>query len=254
MSVIVKRLGNRLHLQHGLIDLILMCDAGARHRAFSNAVNKFKGILNALVEELPLLRAFNGPRPQGPVAMVMWDAVQPWTVDHEATPMAAVAGAVADHVLAAMVAAGATRARRPTCGRPDSRCVPRRRGQRHRTLPSVAKAQCTAGQRVLNTLQPRGGQILASHSTTCPLVHIVRQILECHVGGHPCADPNRRGSEATLKLSRPSPATAGATLQGVPTKGGAFRHPHVRSLWGTPRAVLPLCWGVAMARWRGAAT
>jgi ApbE superfamily uncharacterized protein (UPF0280 family) len=67
---------------------------------------RFDGLLEELVAELPLLRRPIGaerPRPEGPVAARMVAAVWP----HRAlyiTPMAAVAGAVADEILAAMVA------------------------------------------------------------------------------------------------------------------------------------------------------
>lgn len=99
--------GRRLHLQHGPIDLI--CEAfGApreRARAYRQARAAFSGLLEGLVGELSLLRAPLGarrPRPRGAVARRMVRAVWP----HRAafvTPMAAVAGAVADQVLAAMV-------------------------------------------------------------------------------------------------------------------------------------------------------
>jgi ApbE superfamily uncharacterized protein (UPF0280 family) len=96
--------GRRLHLHHGPIDLIL--DAvGAedeRRAAFAQARARFDGLLEELVAELPRLRRPDGPPPAGPAARRMARAVAP----HEGfvTPMAAVAGAVADEVLAAMIA------------------------------------------------------------------------------------------------------------------------------------------------------
>jgi uncharacterized protein len=73
-------------------------------QAYTQATAAFTGLLAALVAELPLLRrpvADARPTPEGPVARRMVDAVWP----HRAvfiTPMAAVAGAVADHLLAAL--------------------------------------------------------------------------------------------------------------------------------------------------------
>ena len=95
--------GERLHLQHGPIDLIIGAD-GARDMAFAAARVRFETILGELVAELPLLRRAVGDVPAGVVARRMVAAVRP----HAAvfvTPMAAVAGAVAEEVLAAMVAA-----------------------------------------------------------------------------------------------------------------------------------------------------
>ncbi|HXP97246.1 MAG TPA: UPF0280 family protein, partial [Telmatospirillum sp.] len=65
----------------------------------------FAPLLDRLVEELPALRQPAGPGLAvfGPVARRMLAAVMPHAATF-ITPMAAVAGAVADHVLAAMVA------------------------------------------------------------------------------------------------------------------------------------------------------
>lgn len=98
----------RLHLQHGPIDLIIEA-FGARDEvelAYRQATDRFGDILPTLVRELPLLRRPVGdayPLLQGPVARRMAEAVWP----HRAvfiTPMAAVAGAVADEMLQALVA------------------------------------------------------------------------------------------------------------------------------------------------------
>ncbi len=102
--------GHRLHLQHGPIDLIIGADArvpGGRNRAFAAAAARFDGLLEELVAELPALRArvtAGLPAPQGSVARRMHAAVRPHA-DVFITCMAAVAGAVADEVLAAMTAA-----------------------------------------------------------------------------------------------------------------------------------------------------
>lgn len=98
----------RLHLNHGPIDLVIEAFGPAEEvsRAYDQAWLQFPEILPALTDELAKLRQPVGrSRPQlaGPVARRMVDAVWP----HRArfiTPMAAVAGAVADEMLAALIA------------------------------------------------------------------------------------------------------------------------------------------------------
>ena len=104
----------RLHLQHGPIDLILGVSAepDARHRAFQAAADRFATVLDQLCAELDGLRAEAGPHApplHGPVARRMAAAVRPHAARCFITPMAAVAGAVADEMLAAMLAAAALR-------------------------------------------------------------------------------------------------------------------------------------------------
>ncbi|HZQ01521.1 MAG TPA: UPF0280 family protein [Reyranella sp.] len=100
--------GGRLHLQHGPIDLIIEA-FGARgevERAYGQAIERFGDILETLVKELPALRRPVGdqfPEFEGPVARRMADAVWPHRARY-ITPMAAVAGAVADEMLQAMLA------------------------------------------------------------------------------------------------------------------------------------------------------
>ena len=97
----------RLHLNHGPIDLIIEAfgEADEVSRAYDQAWKRFPDILPTLVDELKLLRQPIGsllPQLAGPVARRMAKAVWP----HRArfiTPMAAVAGAVADETLAALV-------------------------------------------------------------------------------------------------------------------------------------------------------
>lgn len=107
--------GRRLHLQDGPIDLIIEADgeAEAVTRAHDRAVTRFTGILDALCAELTGLRAGavpdHGPV-KGPVARRMWQAVAPFAGDVFITPMAAVAGAVAEEVLGALALPGITRA------------------------------------------------------------------------------------------------------------------------------------------------
>ena len=100
--------GNRLHLQHGPIDLVIEAwgEPGEVKLAHEQAWTRFQDVLPALVSELPVLRApLREPYPltRGPVARRMVAACWP----HRGvfiTPMAAVAGAVADEMLAALLA------------------------------------------------------------------------------------------------------------------------------------------------------
>ncbi|HET6161849.1 MAG TPA: UPF0280 family protein [Dongiaceae bacterium] len=105
--------GNRLHLNHGPIDLIISADGDARdiRRAYQVAAAMFPNILPELVAELVTLRSPVGaakPFVSGPIARRMVDAVWPYR-EIFITPMAAVAGSVAEHVLAAMMEAAPLR-------------------------------------------------------------------------------------------------------------------------------------------------
>ena len=98
----------RLHLQHGPIDLVIGIDGTPRAVALARraAWERFRGLLGELVAELALLRMplrDEPPALRGPVACRMASACRPFR-DRFITPMAAVAGAVADEVLAAMTA------------------------------------------------------------------------------------------------------------------------------------------------------
>ena len=107
--------GRRLHLRQGPIDLIIRADADSRveeARALDSAVERFRGLLQQIVDELPSLRRRarrDGPKPKGAVAARMLGAVLPHSAFEFVTPMAAVAGAVADEVLSAMTAAAGLR-------------------------------------------------------------------------------------------------------------------------------------------------
>jgi uncharacterized protein len=100
----------RLHLHDGPIDLIVE-GFGSRaevRRAYQAAARRFLTILDELCAELPLLRSRAGAnvaRPRGMVARRMADVAGPFATEHFITPMAAVAGAVAEEILAAMTAA-----------------------------------------------------------------------------------------------------------------------------------------------------
>ena len=99
--------GRRLFLHDGPIDIVLEAfgpgaEMEAAHRA---AADRFVTVLDELCTELPNLRAQAGPRaPQlhGPVAQRMAAAVAPYAERWFITPMAAVAGAVAEEILLAM--------------------------------------------------------------------------------------------------------------------------------------------------------
>jgi len=97
----------RLHLQHGPIDLII--EAWGEHTevetAYQQAITRFDDILEVLVQELPQLRTPLGeayPLLRGPVARRMLAACWSYRASY-ITPMAAVAGAVADEILQAML-------------------------------------------------------------------------------------------------------------------------------------------------------
>jgi uncharacterized protein len=96
--------GKRVHFHHGPIDLIIEAEGITVRGAYEAAWFRFQTILDELVSELPLLRTEvfrHGLGLQGKAARTMERAVQPFW--HErVTPMAAVAGSVAQHVLAAM--------------------------------------------------------------------------------------------------------------------------------------------------------
>ncbi|MBT5192536.1 MAG: UPF0280 family protein [Rhodospirillaceae bacterium] len=97
----------RLLLQHGPIDLIieLFGSKDEVRQAYVQATAYFRDLLDGLVEELTMLRRPVGaayPMFQGPVAQDMARAVWPHRDDF-ITPMAAVAGAVADAVLQAAI-------------------------------------------------------------------------------------------------------------------------------------------------------
>lgn len=100
----------RLHLNDGPMDLILEA-TGTRAAvpcAYEAAAGRFVTILDELCAELPLLRtraSAASPPPGGSIARAMAAAVAPFCEDNFITPMAAVAGAVAEAVLVAMTTA-----------------------------------------------------------------------------------------------------------------------------------------------------
>ncbi len=97
---------NRLHLQHGPIDIIAHVDAPeeVRKRLYSTASHRFSTVLDELVAELDLLKqpwSADLPDPKGGIAQKMCFAVRGSNIF--VTPMAAVAGAVAEEILEAML-------------------------------------------------------------------------------------------------------------------------------------------------------
>ena len=94
----------RLHLQQGPIDLL--CQAwghpAAILTAYEAAAAAFPAILPALCAELSLIRTtLPAPLPRHPIARAMHEACLPYA-GSSISPMAAVAGAVADAILAVM--------------------------------------------------------------------------------------------------------------------------------------------------------
>jgi uncharacterized protein len=101
--------GKRLHLSDGPIDIVLR--AFGTHdqveHAYRAAGERFGSVLDELCGELALLREpvrSGFEVPHGAMARRMFDAVLPYGKDFFITPMAAVAGAVAEEILACMVA------------------------------------------------------------------------------------------------------------------------------------------------------
>ena len=102
--------GKRLHLQDGPIDLIVEADGNETEVrvAHDAAIRRFTGLLDELCAELTELRqpARSGQcLLKGVVARRMHAAVAPFAVANFITPMAAVAGSVAEEILQAMLGA-----------------------------------------------------------------------------------------------------------------------------------------------------
>ncbi|HVX75323.1 MAG TPA: UPF0280 family protein [Bradyrhizobium sp.] len=100
--------GKRLHLQDGPIDLIIEANGqkAAVKAGYEAAASRFTGLLDELCAELGGLRRAADPgqcRLKGNVARRMHAAVAPFAADRFITPMAAVAGSVAEEILGAMV-------------------------------------------------------------------------------------------------------------------------------------------------------
>lgn len=100
--------GRRLHLNHGPIELVLEAwgEPGEVARAYAQVEAVFPDVLPMLARELPILRS-GAPalwvKLEGPVARRMAAACRKFPGVF-VTPMAAVAGAVADHLRDALIA------------------------------------------------------------------------------------------------------------------------------------------------------
>ena len=101
------------HFQHGPIDLVIGAEGAesvlaAAHEA---AWQRFGQVLGELVTELPALRqpVQGDCRVQGVIGRRMWQACRPFD-DRFITPMAAVAGSVAEEIVAAYQREGVERA------------------------------------------------------------------------------------------------------------------------------------------------
>jgi ApbE superfamily uncharacterized protein (UPF0280 family) len=102
--------GRRLHLNDGPIDLIVeaLGETNEINAAYRAAAVRFVHVLDELCGELTFLRQAtraDGPLPSGVIARRMVGAVAPYCEQTFITPMAAVAGAVAEEILGAMTAA-----------------------------------------------------------------------------------------------------------------------------------------------------
>jgi ApbE superfamily uncharacterized protein (UPF0280 family) len=102
--------GHRMHLHDGPIDLIVEANGkrDAISAAYEAAAKRFVTVLDELCGELPLLRAQARRDSQvlrGAVAKRMAAAVAPYAEECFITPMAAVAGAVAEEILYTMTGA-----------------------------------------------------------------------------------------------------------------------------------------------------
>lgn len=103
----------RWHFQHGPIDIVIGAEGedAAVADAHEAAWKRFEPVLDELVAELPTLRRpVRGPCPlRGVIAQRMWWACRPY---HSGfiTPMAAVAGSVAQELVACYERPGVTRA------------------------------------------------------------------------------------------------------------------------------------------------
>jgi len=102
--------GRRLHLHDGPIDLIIEAFGAASevNAAYRAAAARFVTVLDELCGELSFLRQparTGGPRAAGVIARRMVAAVVPYCERNFITPMAAVAGAVAEEILGSMTSA-----------------------------------------------------------------------------------------------------------------------------------------------------
>lgn len=103
----------RWHFQHGPMDILIGAHGrpAAVEAAHAEAWERFRSILDELVQELALLRkpVLDTCHLRGAIARRMWNACQPYRRNF-ITPMAAVAGAVAQELIACYGKSGIDRA------------------------------------------------------------------------------------------------------------------------------------------------
>ncbi len=113
-AVFARLATSRWHFQHGPIDLVLDIDAPAttQDHCIRDCWKTFQDILPRLVAELPALRRPVSERIplQGAVAKRMAAACAPYADEIFITPMAAVAGSVADELIGIFQRPGVKRA------------------------------------------------------------------------------------------------------------------------------------------------
>src|SRR5258705_5993664 len=100
--------GRWLHRQYGQVDLLVEARGSEVNwrAAYGAGVQRFPGLLDDVCKELPVLRQAADPAGcllRGAVARRMHDAVAPFASEHFITPMAAVAGSVAEEILGVML-------------------------------------------------------------------------------------------------------------------------------------------------------
>ena len=99
------RKGNRLFLQHGPIDLFMTVEAESKHEeqgAYRLVASNFVGVLPELCDELSILRSplsRQSAEPVGAIAKRMFVAASSHAESFFVTPMIAVAGSIADHIV-----------------------------------------------------------------------------------------------------------------------------------------------------------
>lgn len=171
----------RWHWQHGPIDLILAADgdASALRAAYEVCWARFAEVLPELVAELKRLRAPVDPHASldttglhGPVARRMWSACHPHSARY-ITPMASVAGSVADELIASFARDGVSRAYINNGG---DIALYLREGQQYRVGVFADLAQWRGLQRGPNNAPSRTNETALDASLTLDAAQPVRGI------------------------------------------------------------------------------
>lgn len=108
LPLVKQHADGRLQLRHGPIDLLIdaMGSSAEVQASYKQAAGAFSTVLADLVSELDVLRIDSGRNTtsvKGTIACNMVSATNAFSSHHFLTPMCAVAGAVADHVLNCMI-------------------------------------------------------------------------------------------------------------------------------------------------------